>query len=357
MAPFPDTSREIRRILRKFLNEKDAYQWFLVNIYKNYHVSCSRCHRNMKIIYHLGIPFRWRCNRCTLTKSFFKDTIYENGKTKFHRVLLVILLIYLELDQKRIRFLCNVSKDTVRKYQILSRRMELQRLKDSHIILGGPGKTVQLDEAIIRKRKFNRGRSKEQIWVFGAVEDDSSPQRKLFLTIVKDRKASTLLPIIQDHIPPGTRILTDEWKGYLPLSRLGYEHFTVNHKNHFADPATGINTNRIEGVWAHMRRSFPRNGVRKRYLEQYLCRFMSNSMTRITFREFLWRITFFEPDEEDVSEVSDIGSEVLESEEEESDDTNDVPSLGSQRQSSSDSSDSADLMGWGTGESASEWEP
>ena len=36
--------------------------------------------------------------------------------------------------------------------------------------IGGPNITVQVDECILRRRKYQKGRKKQQIWIFGAVE-------------------------------------------------------------------------------------------------------------------------------------------------------------------------------------------
>lgn len=44
--------------------------------------------------------------------------------------------------------------------------------QDFHI--GGVGKTVEIDESKIGKRKYNRGRRVEGQWVFGGVERESS---------------------------------------------------------------------------------------------------------------------------------------------------------------------------------------
>jgi hypothetical protein len=69
-----------------------------------------------------------------------------------------------------------------------------------------------------------------------------------------------LLPIIQQHIAPGTEIHTDCWKVYDHLNQHGYLHKTVNHSDPddpFISPE-GIHTNRIESQWrpgkAHFRK-------------------------------------------------------------------------------------------------------
>jgi len=39
-----------------------------------------------------------------------------------------------------------------------------------------------------------------------------------------DASAASLHPFVKDHVEPGTRVITDGWKGYCGLDRLGYVH-------------------------------------------------------------------------------------------------------------------------------------
>ena len=50
--------------------------------------------------------------------------------------------------------------------------------------LGGPGKTVQIDESKIAKKKYHRGHHVEGQWVFGGSEEGS---RRCFIVPVKTR--------------------------------------------------------------------------------------------------------------------------------------------------------------------------
>ena len=59
------------------------------------------------------------------------------------------------------------------------------------------------------------------------------------MVMVDDCSASTLLPIIQQYIRPGTLIISDEWRAYCQIPSLGYTHQTVNHSQNFVNPATG----------------------------------------------------------------------------------------------------------------------
>ena len=77
-------------------------------------------------------------------------------------------------------------------------------------------------------------------------------------TVVDDRSAATLIPIIQRYILPGTLIISDEWQAYSSLSSLGYQHQTVNHSQNFVDPGTDAHTNSVEGYWSCVKRQMRR---------------------------------------------------------------------------------------------------
>ncbi len=75
-------------------------------------------------------------------------------------------------------------------------------LLDHPIVIGGPGKIVEIDESKFGKRKYHRGRHTDGHWVFGGVERDTH-MKKSFIVVVPDRTKETLLPIIQQFILPG----------------------------------------------------------------------------------------------------------------------------------------------------------
>jgi len=75
------------------------------------------------------------------------------------------------------------------------------------VIIGGPGKVVEIDETVITKRKYHRGQLRaEEQWFFGGVERGSSD--RCFLVPVERRDAATLLPIIARHVLQGSTIIS-----------------------------------------------------------------------------------------------------------------------------------------------------
>ena len=110
--------------------------------------------------------------------------------------------------------------------------------------------------------------------MFGAYEkhaDPKLPSQGVYFA-VQNRKAETLIPLIEKIIAKGTTIRSDEWRAYARLKDLGYKHETVCHKRQFVTP-DGINTNGIEGAWGRIRRSFPMHGVKKNFIHEYLWEF------------------------------------------------------------------------------------
>ena len=74
---------------------------------------------------------------------------------------------------KRLRNVCNASQSS-KSYK-----------------LGGVGKFVEIDESLVAKAKYNKGKAmkRRQTWMFGIVERGT--EGKAYVEIVKDRKGPT----------------------------------------------------------------------------------------------------------------------------------------------------------------------
>ncbi|GBO22405.1 hypothetical protein AVEN_18621-1 [Araneus ventricosus] len=87
-------------------------------------------------------------------------------------------------------------------------------------------------------------------WVFGGVERGTN---NCFFAVVENRTSEVLLSVIEDHILPGTTVMSDCWSSYQCLSDEGFVHLTVNHSMYFVDPDTGAHTSSIEGTWSALK--------------------------------------------------------------------------------------------------------
>ena len=131
-----------------------------------------------------------------------------------------------------------LSKKVVIRIYDKIRKIISEYVSSEPIRLGGPGIICQIDESLFsHKVKAHRGRApQQQIWVFGIL-DTSRSKGHVYLEVVENRSAETLLPIISKVVKPGTIVYSDEWAGYSKISsRLGLVHKTGNHSLHFVDP-------------------------------------------------------------------------------------------------------------------------
>ena len=92
-----------------------------------------------------------------------------------------------------------------------------------------------------RGRISNTWRCKK--WVFGMLEVKGKHQRPT-LKLVKRRSCNYLLPLVVNHVCPGTVISSDEWRSDRTNS-----YFTVNHSRWFVNPVNGVPTQQLDRAW------------------------------------------------------------------------------------------------------------
>ena len=110
--------------------------------------------------------------------------------------------------------------------------------------------------------------------MFGIVDISTRPATG-YMQLVAQRNAATLLPIIQQHVHPGTVVHSDEWAAYSRISAAGYTHSSVSHSLHFVDPITGTHTQHIESYWSRAKAKLKRmHGTCDDHLPEYLDEFM-----------------------------------------------------------------------------------
>lgn len=266
-------------LLKDVLMTKElTIQWLMKEKLIASKQNCAKCGGEMSLLEcaDRSDGFRWECRkqaggrRHKQTLSIRKGSWFEESNLTLEEILKHTYWWCQDLDQWQTRRQLKINSNTAVDWDSFCRETcEVTMLQKSEKI-GGPGKTVQIDESKVGKRKYHRGHRVEGQWVFGGIEEDT---RKCFLVPVEDRSEATLLPIIKEWIEPGTLIVSDCWKSYSKLSDNGYLHETVNHSKEFVN-SNGFNTNKQEGHWRHMKTSLPIFGTRKEHFSSYLAEFM-----------------------------------------------------------------------------------
>ena len=138
--------------------------------------------------------------------------------------------------------------------------------------LGGPFKTVEIDETFIGGYERNGMGGKGKTVVLGMRQRGGN----VITRVVIDRKSGTLLPLIMQNVKPYSEVHTDTLRSYGGLATInGYWHKQVNHSIEEYVSKDGATVNGIEGFWAQLKRGI--NGthihVSPKHLSKYLGEF------------------------------------------------------------------------------------
>lgn len=112
---------------------------------------------------------------------------------------------------------------------------------------------------------------------------------KIYIEIVPDCKAKTLIPIIRWKIEDNSEINTDWWRAYDWLVDIWYDkHYRVHHwKNEFARWKQHINW--IESFWSFTKRRIAKfNWIKKEFFHLYL----KESEFRYNIRINWWNLNY-----------------------------------------------------------------
>ena len=119
-----------------------------------------------------------------------------------------------------------------------------------------------VDEVVDGERtgqfRFRRDMEARERALFG-TQGTASP-KKTVLFHVPDRKAATLVPIIERFVKPNSFVFSDKWAGYVSLNGT-FHHFIVVHNKRFVKyhfdgrDVVKITTNHIERVWVDVRKA------------------------------------------------------------------------------------------------------
>ena len=226
---------------------------------------CALCGSNMLVYYTGrsqadGAVFRCVHTRCSTTLSIRYDWWTAELKLSLRKIGHLMICW---IESRPIQFTIadtGVSRPTVIKYFDFFRDLAGRAYRKDLVEnpLGSTGGTVQIDESLFNRAKYNRGSAlaRPKMWFFGAVDCDTN---RLAVELCEDRSKATLQAMIEGMAAPGATIWSDSWRGYAGLEDAGFSHGVVNHRLNYRDPETGVHTNRIEGNW----------GAIKQYLRQH----------------------------------------------------------------------------------------
>jgi hypothetical protein len=230
-------------------------------------IKCDKCNENMHEGKRDGSDgVRWLCKKrnCRRSKSIRENSFFANTKLTLYNCMLLLHLWSNEFTEKLILNQFSFATQTVVDWANYCRELCVIYFDNQNDKIGGVGTIVELDETVIVKRKYDRGRVLKEGWLFGGIERTTDGSFKCFMRVVYNRSENHLVHIIQSHVYPGTHIITDGWAAYRNLEKFGYKHSVVVHETNFVSPEnTIINTQKIESTWCSLKRFIRSRGTHK----------------------------------------------------------------------------------------------
>jgi len=222
------------------------------------------------------IGWRWVCsmkkkNGCSGSINPVKNTFLENTRIPYRDVLAIIF----EISSWRARRgEASISTETVIDYYCFCREIAEVYASHNSSKLGGPGKSILIDETFLTKRKYNRGRrSAQNTQVVLGIYCREDKEGLFFLVNGKSKR--DLWPRIKKHCHPETEVIyTDSAKQYLRVEQLFNDdtrHEKTNHRaGQFVHPLNPANTiNDLENENKHFKKSLI-NRRSPKALQQYM---------------------------------------------------------------------------------------
>lgn len=99
------------------------------------------------------------------------------------------------------------------------------------------------------KEKAKELRREHKVLVFGFFQR----QGLVYAHIVKRADAETITPLVRLIVEKGTKVYTDQWRGFNSLGLDGYKHGKVNHSVEYKSKK-GVHINSLEGFWSYCKR-------------------------------------------------------------------------------------------------------
>ena len=207
---------------RRFATESACYDYLFRVKWPDGFI-CSKCGHQS---YWISSKHIYICTRCESHFSLIADTIMHDTKkpiTYWFKAMWWFTTRRSGVNAINLQELLGFSYPTAWSWLQKLRRCTIR--KDREKLSG----KVEVDEFFIGSQKpGKRGRgSNGKSIVVAAVQRKGRKIGRIRLQLVDDCSSGSLTPFIEQNIEDGSQVITDGWKGYVPIDQNRYDHHQV----------------------------------------------------------------------------------------------------------------------------------
>lgn len=210
-------------------------------------LECPQCDNGQRLS-ATGKARQIYCPRCKVFISPTSGTLASHSKMPLWDWFYLLLLLANRTAGISVDHLARqLGVSRLASYRMLSlARLHISQLPQRKTI-GGPGIIVEIDETwlpnILPTEPDTRG---------GAIVFGIYSQEGVITQVIPDRRADTMIPLIQASVLPGSIVVTDAHRSYSAVASCGYRHVALNHKRgEWA--RDGLAMARIESYWTSLK--------------------------------------------------------------------------------------------------------
>lgn len=260
----------LRQFQDRFPTEDSCLEHLMRVRYGERH-DCDKCGKSAKF-YRVKARRSYACEHCGAQVYPTAGTPFDRTRTSLRDWFFVMFQFCASRNgvaAKEVERQLGVTYKTA--WRMCHEIRKYMAIVDGDAPLGGPFKTVEIDETLIGGHIPGDVGGHRKIAVLGILQRGG----EVITRVIPNRRSGTILPHVVQHVRPHSEVHTDEHTAYGGLGTInGYWHKSVNH-NRDEYVRGNVTVNGIEGFWAQLKRGISGTHIHvsRQHLSKYLGEF------------------------------------------------------------------------------------